>query len=369
MGLLRVILAMSVVLTHVGGISGYYMAGSTPSVQMFYIISGFYMATVLTEKYDPRTDIGIFYANRSLRIYSIYFVALFITVAGHLALQNFFGQDEWLTYIANTGREMSWPEKAWLIFAGLFIIGQGIPLFLRFVDGHLAFTPYGPGIVTPVWKLMPIPPAWSVSLELMFYCFVPFLIRNGTRILIAIFVGALLLRVAIYSAGYDQDPWQMRFFPMELGLFVLGMLARRVYDAHITKIEKRRQVLVVSLFLGVTCIFQPILDLTSVSDALQAFVVLIYYLSASIALPCLFQLTRHSKIDGAIGNFSYPLYLIHWIVFKSYEAFAGRYGWPGHGSLTKTAACVAVSLLVAWLIVVGVEKPVDRFRHRKIAHT
>ena len=60
MGLLRVILAMSVVLTHVGGISGYYMAGSTPSVQMFYIISGFYMATVLTEKYDPRTDIGIF---------------------------------------------------------------------------------------------------------------------------------------------------------------------------------------------------------------------------------------------------------------------------------------------------------------------
>ena len=57
MGLLRVILALSVAVAHFGGFFGYTIAGGFAAVQMFYIISGFYMATILTEKYDPRRDI------------------------------------------------------------------------------------------------------------------------------------------------------------------------------------------------------------------------------------------------------------------------------------------------------------------------
>jgi len=51
MGLLRLILAISVVLAHTSYIFGFGLVGGQAAVQAFYIISGFYMALVLNEKY------------------------------------------------------------------------------------------------------------------------------------------------------------------------------------------------------------------------------------------------------------------------------------------------------------------------------
>src|SRR4051812_38784319 len=97
MGLLRVLLALSVVFAHLGGVFGWTIAGGFAAVQMFYIISGFYMATILAEKYNPRADIGLFYANRGLRIYSTYFVALAITLAGFYLIYAT-GRGGWMQY-------------------------------------------------------------------------------------------------------------------------------------------------------------------------------------------------------------------------------------------------------------------------------
>lgn len=76
MGLSRVLLALSVVLGHLGGIGGYSLAGSLAAAQMFFIISGFYRETAPREKYGPRADLGVFHASRALRIYSVYFACL-----------------------------------------------------------------------------------------------------------------------------------------------------------------------------------------------------------------------------------------------------------------------------------------------------
>jgi peptidoglycan/LPS O-acetylase OafA/YrhL len=362
MGVLRVLLALSVVISHLGGFFGVSLVGGTASVQMFYVISGFYMATILTEKYDPRRDIWIFFSNRFLRIYSIYFVCLVLSLAVY-ALLYIAGLGGWFfPEAAANGDRLGWFGKVWLAFTHVFVVGQETTLFLEYTDNGLGFTPNGPSGPLQLWRMLAVPQAWSISLELMFYCIVPFLIRYGTRTLCLIIAATLALRFATYAAGYEIDPWINRFFPFELGLFVLGMVARRIYDSSIGGISRDVQIAIVIIFFIVSCFVRELMFYLK-----MVYVMWPYYFSALIVLPCLFQLTRHNKFDGFIGTFSYPLYLVHWLVMTTYDSLAPKMNWPTVDSNIRVAACVLVSFLLSWLIVIIVEAPLDRFRQRRYA--
>jgi peptidoglycan/LPS O-acetylase OafA/YrhL len=50
------------------------------AVQMFYLISGFYMALILNEKYRRPTATGIFYSNRFLRLWPAVFIVNVLVV-------------------------------------------------------------------------------------------------------------------------------------------------------------------------------------------------------------------------------------------------------------------------------------------------
>lgn len=365
MGLLRVLLALSVVLAHLGGIGGYQIAGGLAAVQMFYVISGFYMATILTEKYDPRADRDVFYFNRFLRIYSVYFVCLVISLVLYYVM-HVRGSPGWWQNVADSTAKLDFSAKAAEVIAALFVFGQDVLLFFKIEDGGLVFTANGITGVAPSdqpWMLQPIPQAWTISLELMFYCIVPFLIRAKTTTLITIAAISLLARAVTYSAGYDGEPWIYRFFPFELALFVVGMIARRIYDAHIDKIARQTQVVIAAVFVAAAFLVQPLSEAT---DA-RTVVIWTYYASALIGLPCLFQLTRNIKIDNAVADFSYPIYLIHWIVIVFYDSIYGDMGDWAAVPLVRVAICVAVTIAISGAIVVAVETPINRIRQRRIA--
>jgi peptidoglycan/LPS O-acetylase OafA/YrhL len=360
MGILRVLLALSVVLAHLGGVGGYQMAGGLAAVQTFYIISGFYMATILTEKYDPRADQGVFYFNRFLRIYSIYFVCLAISLVLYFVMY-LRGSPGWWENVGAAAARLDLSAMLAECLAALLIFGQDVLLFFKFEDGGLVFTANGINGVAPEdqpWMLQPIPQAWTIALELMFYLIVPFLIRLKTRTLIAIIALSLLARVLAARAGYGGEPWIYRFFPFELALFVIGMVARRIYDAHLNKISREVQIGLSVLFVAASLLMQPLSDATGE----RGVVIWVYYVSALVCLPCLFHLTRNIKIDNAVANFSYPIYLIHWIVMIFYDSLA-----TGFGVLARVVICVAATLAISWLIVVAVEVPIDRIRQRRIA--
>lgn len=361
MGVLRVLLALSVALSHLGESILLSLAGGVASVQAFYIISGFYMATILTEKYDPRKDMAVFYSNRALRIYSIYFISLAISLVAYTIIYRA-GQGGWLHYVIHNIGKIDTLGQAWLAFTSLFIIGEESTLFLEIKDGALAFTPNGPSGPVPVWYFLPVPQAWSISLELMFYALVPFLIRNSTRVLWGIVAATLILRATIYAIGYQTDPWVSRFFPTELGLFVGGMCARRVYDAFAHRVPRAVLLPIGVAFVVVTCFLNYLMQHFPL-----LYVIWPYYAFAVIAVPALFALTRQSKLDQFLGSFSYPLYLIHWVVIWFYDAFAASWGMPLTGSPARIAICVAVSFLLSWVIVISVEAPLDRYRQRRVA--
>jgi peptidoglycan/LPS O-acetylase OafA/YrhL len=84
MGLIRLLLAISVVLVHSPIINEWHsipIVGGELAVESFFMISGFYMAMVLTENYysDDRPTsraYGAFLLSRILRIYPTYLIVL-----------------------------------------------------------------------------------------------------------------------------------------------------------------------------------------------------------------------------------------------------------------------------------------------------
>src|SRR4051812_12204113 len=115
MGTLRMILALTVVLNHVGGVHGYVGMNGTLSVQIFYMVSGFLIALILATKYDTKTPQGrrLFYTNRALRIFIPYWTVFFAALV--LPLTNIVTAST-VGYLHRYGPELS--PLAWLWVVG-----------------------------------------------------------------------------------------------------------------------------------------------------------------------------------------------------------------------------------------------------------
>ena len=83
MGMLRTLLALSVVLDHLGGGTTDWLVGGRLAVQLFYVISGFLISYVLTATDHYRGAPGRFYANRALRLYPVYLAVAALTLLAY----------------------------------------------------------------------------------------------------------------------------------------------------------------------------------------------------------------------------------------------------------------------------------------------
>lgn len=78
MGFIRTFLAITVVLGHSTPIHGYFGIPPEVAVRMFFMVSGFYMSLILSEKYIGGAGLRAFYEGRFLRIFPIYYVSLLV---------------------------------------------------------------------------------------------------------------------------------------------------------------------------------------------------------------------------------------------------------------------------------------------------
>src|SRR5262245_39940720 len=90
MGLMRFLLAMAVVVGHIGpSASDFALLPGNLAVEVFFSISGFYMSLILTGKYHDRTT---FYVNRFLRLYPVYLIVSVATWAWLLFVWMYLGK-------------------------------------------------------------------------------------------------------------------------------------------------------------------------------------------------------------------------------------------------------------------------------------
>lgn len=338
MGVLRFILALAVVASHSWRILPFPIVPGSVAVQAFYIISGFYMALILTDKYLTKPhSYKLFITNRILRIYPIYFFILVLT----LLVYALSPEDNSLKVLINLLSQGNYLGGLVVIFSTIFIIGQET---IRSSPG-------------PIYDSLLVPQAWTLSLEFMFYFLVPFLVRLKKIYLIVIFIASIHLRLWLFNQGYYSDPRDTGFFPTELALFILGMLSFNVYQRiQHKKISWDLNILVFLAVISLT-IFLAVIDLNPL------FKVIFYFAAVGMGLPFIFYLTRDSRFDRWIGEFSYPIYISHILIkyiFSVHLGFTGKfdpaYGWWVAGG----------SFLLSYILLYAVIYPIDKIREQKI---
>lgn len=171
MGLLRLLLALSVVADHCGSVWNFDLVGGKMAVQSFYIISGFYMSLILNEKYvGENNSYKLFITNRFLRVYPIYWAVMLLTVLFVLTI----AMISKTHFIPKFGNYLTVPNVfsfLYLILTNILIFGQDVVLFqgINPANGNLFFTNNFKITAPPLHSFLFVPQGWTLAIELMFY--------------------------------------------------------------------------------------------------------------------------------------------------------------------------------------------------------
>ena len=224
MGILRLLLALSVVAAHCGTIWKFDLIGGQVAVQSFYIISGFYMSLVLNEKYvDGNSSYKLFITNRMLRLYPIYWVVVLLSIVTCIIIGILSKGVQPTTLTNYTSLNINIGPLIFLIISNIVIFGQDIVMFLGLdtETGNFFFTKNFAETPVRVLGFLFIQQAWTLALELVFYLIAPFILKKGWRLIILLIISSLVLRLVLYNYfRLQNDPWTYRFFPAELMFFM-----------------------------------------------------------------------------------------------------------------------------------------------------
>ncbi|MBN2166279.1 MAG: acyltransferase [Marinilabiliaceae bacterium] len=356
MGIIRVLLAISVVIAHSMPVFGNTMVGGTLAVQAFYIISGFYMALILNEKYN---NYKLFITNRLLRLLPTYWFVLILAIGYSIFI--FAVNREHAAYLDpyfDHFSEFSLLSKLFIVLANLFVIGQDIIMYLGIdlQSGNLFYTGVFNGSEPPLYSFLFMPQAWTISLELMFYLIAPFIVRRKTTTILLFISLSLLLRFILVNKGLNYDPWTYRFFPNELSIFLMGAISYKMYKRKfIAQINSYWRLLIWISFLIITMLYQFIP---------WAGKPIIYLLITMFSIPFIFHHFKNNKLDTYIGEISYPIYLSHLLIMVVMSFISNFFGFSlgSEWSLSIIFITIFFSLATIQFII----KPIDKYRQNRI---
>lgn len=353
MGLIRILLAITVVIAHSSSLFGFYFVRGQLAVQIFFVISGFYMALILTEKYNKKSDYKLFLSNRFLKIFPTYYIVLFACLVFQL-IYAFVLKKPDIFAIFNPNIHINLFPFITLMLTNLTIFGQDIIDFMGVnSQGNLFFTPYFEAFPDPLYKWMLVPQAWTLAVELTFYLIVPFLNRLKSKYLLIIMFLSLVLRLTLYHYGLNQNPWNYRFFPNEILFFVSGIISFRLYQKiKNIEINPKISIPIYSLYLSFL-IFYQFIGHNRTKETLL-------FLSTIVLLPLFFKLTKNNKFDRAIGELSYPVYICHFLIIDLFTHLTKL----NHQYLGLVASII--SILVSILISKFILNPIDKHRQSRL---
>lgn len=329
MGLLRFLLAICVVVGHVGGAEFLKVFSGSFAVEVFFAISGFYMALILDGKYKSAKD---FYFSRILRLFPVYFIVLFFS----FLLLFFISRIDFST--------LSFASLFYVIFTNLTLIGQDISLFAELIAGEsglleISFINDYTKSQNPLHHYLLVDTSWSLSLELYFYLLAPFLVRFSIKKLILIAALSFFGKLAFFLGGNLVGGWLFRFFPFEIFFFIFGVLAYKI--GYVFKGFNQKNI----YFL----LFAMILFIGYLDEFFGARVSYLLVFLLPLFIPTIFDAFKNNKFDNFLGELSYPIYLVHIVIQNNFHL--GIY------------YNVLLSILFSIFVVVFIEKKIDRFRH------
>ena len=311
-------------------------------VNLFFVLSGFLITGILWDAKADAHYFRTFYARRLLRIFPLYYGALFV---GLVLLP-------WLQPVSDPKYAMTMQHQIWLwTYTSNFYeswSGRALPLY-----GHF----------------------WTLAVEEQFYLIWPFVVLwSGRRTLMAIctvcFLGAFLCRLTLLEVGADPALAVLRLSPCQLDSLVMGAFLALVlrapdqYDARAWKVSMQRTLIVSTVVIVTFIFFYPELVggryfLMALSTSCWSIFFGAGLFSGVMASPK-YWLRRllENRALRVVGRYSYGLYVFHWPLGRLWLAVMERWhsanpgSWLAHPSFFQLGYILLAagsSLLLAWL--------------------
>lgn len=341
-GILRTLLALLVLLQHVGHVgpaemqANWSWATGSVAVLVFFVLSGF-VITEAAEKIYWKRPLQ-FAANRALRIMPQYVMSLVLSIgaiAMAVALVPGFLPNRLVPHAEHDMLTLG------NVIANIFMVLPGY--------GHdrPSFIPY----------------VWALRVEVFFYSLLAVTLWIGAYRRRLAYVTLLTVATLMFAAALKQmGPGLFGFVPY----FALGVAAYFTTRAP-SRLSQGVTAALFALCLW-ACVklsmpsFLPIRQLTAMHNSIHLMLfftlTLTFLILIGVRLPA-----RWNRIDRRIGDLSFPLYLQQYVVLVCAYAFLPASYW-------SVAAVIALALAVAWLADFATEAPIrvlrDRIRGRPI---
>ncbi|WP_116368097.1 acyltransferase family protein [Parahaliea mediterranea] len=332
-GTYRTFLALLVVATHLGGYPG---IGSY-AVFGFYCLSGYLMTLIMQRRYGYSSDGVLRYGlNRFLRIFPVYWVSIGLS----LALIALLGSE----FTASYHHAIYRPEGVAQWARNLLLY------FPQMEDPRLT------------------PPAWALTVELFFYALIALgasrsLFTSGCWLAVSV-----LHHVIVEVLQMESDHWYFSIPAASLP-FATGALIFH-YSAAITRFTgrfSRSGMAWVLAGVGAGILLNWLLGQVVGGSAKAHFYINFLLCAAMVAL--LFDRRELPLISRAadkwLGDFSYPIYLLHYQVGLVVVVLGGYAGMtlerPGNALMIFATPLI---LATSWGVTVLLERPIERLRSR-----
>ncbi len=325
-GLYRTVLALMVVLLHIGGVpwTGGY------AVYAFYMLSGYLMTMIMHRTYGySLVGVGKYVLNRFLRIYPLYWVSALISLVLIVAL----GEG----YTSDFIKYMRYPD-AWTD------VVKNVLLLFPTVD---------------TTRLTP--PAWALTVELCFYLLIALGLSKHEKITLLWLGVSILYHVMAWFAGWDR---YFSVFSASLP-FALGATIYFYRDKLLAYLFPHGIApYVPMLIFALACINWYLGFLLTRSHGLFFYTnimlcaLMLLVLSDAQSLPWMSK-----KADQWWGDFSYPIYLVHYQVALVVMFVLQQQGMNiSRPDMRLFWWSLPAVFLAAWLLTLGVERPIERLR-------
>jgi peptidoglycan/LPS O-acetylase OafA/YrhL len=215
-----------------------------------------------------------------------------------------------------------------------------------------------------------VPQGWTLALELLFYAFVPLVVRfrTGTLLVLTLALFYASYRVTGEALGRNVRFDDLAFFPTTARYFLLGVLSHRIYAGLPESFRAGRIAAagpILPLLLGGAAIL-ALCWLAFGYGFVRAFehqgyaelylAMFLMYGTLALLLPFLFILGNRFRADRWLGEYSYPIYLFHYPIAKWAEG-----AMP---SWSIGLATVVLTLGVCTVFIVLLDRPLQGVRAR-----
>lgn len=333
-GTYRILLALMVVLLHLGGIP--YIGAY--AVFGFYILSGYLMTFIMHKNYGYSISGMSKYAlNRFLRVYPTYWASIVFSLLIIILVGESFTRD-YHSAIYLPSSITDWANNIFLFF---------------------------PDMEEP--RLTP--PAWALTVEIFFYICIGLGLSKNKKVTLIWLCLSMAYHIAAMLLNWS---WEYRYFAIPAASlpFAMGAIIyhykdnlNSLFKKTIYKVEMVEHLLPLILFGLILAnwggaYFINKMDGWPFYSNFLLNTLLIIVLTNRKQLPFISR-----SFDKRMGDFSYPIYLIHYQVGLVVIIIFGVLGLSmERPSILLMCVSLPFIFLASWLIIKSIEEPIEQVR-------